>query len=144
MPSRKISEVIRGQKIHCVEAGMSVRDAACRMAQEKVGSVMIVDKGQLVGIFTERDLLNRVVAARLDLDATKLADVMSKNPHSIKADRLFGHALHMMYEGCFRHLPVVDNGKPVGMISIRDALGLELTQFEAELEQRDALAEIIM
>jgi signal-transduction protein with cAMP-binding, CBS, and nucleotidyltransferase domain len=50
----------------------------------------------------------------------------------------------MMYEGCFRHMPVVENGKPLGMISIRDAIGPELTAFESELERRDQLTEIIM
>ena len=144
MPSRKISDVIRDQKILCAEAGVSVRDAACRMAAEKVGAIMIVDNGQLVGIFTERDVLNRVVAARRDPDSTTLADVMTKAPQTVKADRPFSHAMHMMYEGGFRHMPVVEDGKPLGMISIRDALGQELTAFESELELRDNLTEIMM
>jgi CBS domain-containing protein len=144
MPNRKISDVIRGQKILCAESGNTVREAACRMAQEKVGSILIVEKGLLVGIFTERDVLNRVVAARLDPDTTTLAKVMTKDPQTVKPDRPFSHALHMMYEGCFRHMPVVENGKPLGMISIRDAIGPELTAFESELERRDQLTEIIM
>jgi CBS domain-containing protein len=144
MPNRKISDVIRGQKILCAEAGNTVREAACRMAQEKVGSILIVEKGLLVGIFTERDVLNRVVAARLDPDTTTLAAVMTKNPQTVKPDRPFSHAMHMMYEGCFRHMPVVEDGKPLGMISIRDAIGPELTAFESELERRDNLTEIMM
>jgi CBS domain-containing protein len=114
------------------------------MAQEKVGSMLIVENGLLVGIFTERDVLNRVVAARLDPDTTTLATVMTKNPQTVKPDRPFSHAMHMMYEGCFRHMPVVEDGKPLGMISIRDAIGPELIEFESELERRDKLAEIMM
>lgn len=144
MSSRKISDVIRNQKIFCAESGISVREAACRMAQDKIGSVLIVENGLLIGIFTERDVLNRVVAARLDPDTTKLAEVMTKNPQTVKADRPFSHAMHMMYEGCFRHMPVVEDGKPVGMISIRDAIGPELSEFESELERRDKLTEIMM
>lgn len=144
MPNRKISDVIRHQKVLCVEPDTTVRDAACLMAQQKVGSLMIVEKGGLVGIFTERDVLNRVVAARLDPDTTKLLAVMTRDPQTIKVDRPFSHALHMMYEGGFRHMPVVDNGKPVGMISIRDAIGPELTEFESELQRRDNLTEIMM
>lgn len=144
MPSRKISDVIQNQKILCAEAGISVREAACRMAQDKVGSMLVVEKGMLIGIFTERDVLNRVVAARLDPDTTKLAEVMTKNPQTVKPDRPFSHAMHMMYEGCFRHMPVVEDGKPVGMISIRDAIGPELSEFESELERRDKLTEIMM
>lgn len=144
MSNRKISDVIRHQKVLGAEPGLSVRDAACRMAAEKVGAMLVVENGQLVGIFTERDVLNRIVAARLDPDKTTLAEVMTRNPQTVRADKPFSHAMHMMYEGCFRHMPVVDNGKPVGMISIRDALGPELTAFEAELERRDALTEIMM
>lgn len=144
MSSRTISDVIRHQKIFCAEAGTTVREAARRMAADKIGSLLIVDNGQLTGIFTERDILNRVVAPGLDPEKTKLAEVMTRNPQTIRADRPVGHALHMMYEGCFRHMPVVDDGKPVGMISIRDALGPELTEFESELERRDTLTEIIM
>lgn len=144
MPNRKISDVIRGQKILCAEASVTVREAACRMAQEKVGSMLIVENGLLAGIFTERDVLNRVVAARLDPDTTTLAAVMTKNPQTVKPERPFSHAMHMMYEGCFRHMPVVQDGKPLGMISIRDALGPELTEFESELERRDKLTEIMI
>lgn len=144
MPNRKISDVIRHQKILCAEASLTVRDAARRMAQDKVGSMLVVEDGELIGIFTERDILNRVVAACLDPDTTTLDRVMTKNPQTIKADRPVSHALHMMYEGCFRHMPVLEDGKPVGMISIRDALGQELTEFESELERRDTLTEIMM
>lgn len=144
MPSRKISDVIRNQKIHCTEPGTTVRDAACRMAQEKIGAMLIVENGLLIGIFTERDVLNRVVAARLDPDSTTVASVMTKNPQSVKSDRPFSHAMHMMFEGCFRHMPVVEDGKPVGMISIRDAIGPELTEFESQLEQRETITEIMM
>ena len=118
MPSRKISDVIRHQKILCAETGTTVRDAACLMAQEKVGSILIVENGLLAGIFTERDVLNRVVAARLDPDTTTLASVMTKNPQTIKPDRPFSHAMHLMYEGCFRHMPVVEDGKLVGIVSV--------------------------
>lgn len=144
MSNRTISEVIRNQRILCADAGTTVRSAARLMAQEKVGAMMIVKSGQLTGIFTERDVLNRVVAPGLDPESTKLADVMTHDPKTVNADRLFSYAMHVMNEGGFRHLPVVEKGKPVGMISIRDALGPEMIAFESEREWRDALTEIIM
>ncbi len=144
MANRTISDVIRDQKILSAESGISVREAARLMAADKVGALLIVEKGQLIGIFTERDILNRVVAASLDPDKTGIAGVMTRNPQTIRPDRPVSHALHMMYEGGFRHMPVAENGVPLGMISIRDALGQELTEFESELERRDALTEIIM
>lgn len=144
MANRTISDVIRDQKILSAESGISVREAARLMAADKVGALLIVEKGQLTGIFTERDILNRVVAASLDPDKTRIAEVMTRNPQTIRPDRPVSHALHMMYEGGFRHMPVAENGVALGMISIRDALGQELTEFESELERRDALTEIIM
>lgn len=144
MANRTISDVIRDQKILSAESGISVREAARLMAADKVGALLIVEKGQLIGIFTERDILNRVVAANLDPDKTQLAGVMTRAPQTTRPDRPVSHALHMMYEGGFRHMPVAENGVPLGMISIRDALGQELTEFESELERRDTLTEIIM
>ena len=144
MPTRKISDVIAGQSVHTADDKMTVLAAAKAMAAAKVGSLLVVDgKGVLEGIFTERDALNRVLAAGLDPAKTPLAEVMTCKLQTISPDRPLGHALHMMFEGGFRHVPVVENGKPVGMISARDALGGELVQFEHELHQRDEITEIL-
>jgi CBS domain-containing protein len=146
MPARKISEVIAGQSIHTASSKMTVLAAAEAMAAAKVGSLLIVDgKGALEGIFTERDALVRVLAKGLDPAKTTLAEVMTGQAHlqTIPPDRPLGHALHLMFEGGFRHVPVVDKGKPVGMISARDALGGELVEFEHELHQRDDITEIL-
>ncbi|MBP8134345.1 MAG: CBS domain-containing protein, partial [Zoogloea sp.] len=101
------------------------------------------DKGLLTGLFTERDVLNRVVAKGLDPDKTPLSAVMTEKQLTATADKPLSHALHMMFEGGFRHVPVVENGKPVGMVSARNALGLEICQFEKELKERDHIAEIL-
>lgn len=144
MPTRLISDVIADQSIHTATAEKTVQAAAEAMAEAKVGSLLIVDrKGALVGIFTERDALVRVLAKGLDPTKTTLADVMTTQLQTIPSDRPLGHALHMMFEGGFRHVPVVDDGKPVGMISARDALGGEMVEFEHELHQRDDIAEIL-
>ena len=68
---------------------------------------------------------------------------MTKKPRTIDPDRPIGHALHMMYEGGFRHVPVVENGRPVGMVSARDALGPELAEFQSELADREHIGEIL-
>nr|MBL8456868.1 CBS domain-containing protein [Zoogloeaceae bacterium] len=143
MPSRKISQVIGNQKIVTAAPGLSVLEAARKMAQAHVGSIMITESDRLVGIFTERDALNRVLAAGLDPDRTPLSAVMTANPQSISADAQLGHALHQMFEGGFRHMPVVENDRPVGMVSSRDALGPEMVAFEAELERRNDISELL-
>lgn len=141
MPTRPIRDILRNQKLVTATPGMSVREAARLMAREKKGALPVVESGRLVGIFTERDALARVLAAGLDADAVKLSEVMTRDPRTIAADRPLNHALHMMFEGGFRHIPVVDGGRVIGVVSARDALGPEMTQFEKELNQRDDLAE---
>src|SRR6266850_332971 len=72
-----------------------------------------------------------------------LSQVMTPNPRTISPDRPFGHALHLMYEGEFRHVPVVENGQPLGMVSARDALGPDLQRFVADLDARNHIGEIL-
>lgn len=143
MPQRPVSDLIAKQTIVTAEESLPVAKAAALMRDAEVGALLVVKGGKLAGIFTERDALYRVTAAGLDPARTRLAEVMTADPESIAADRPFGHALHLMHERGFRHVPVVDNGRPVGMVSARDALGLELKEFEAELQDRDRITEIL-
>ena len=144
MPARPISTVIKHQQLLVAVAKTSVSEAARLMEKHKVGAVMVVDaRGQLSGIFTERDALFRVLAAGRDPATTLLSAVMTKKPQTISSDRPVGHALHMMYENGFRHVPVVENGRPVGMISARDALGPELQEFESDVKRRERIGEIL-
>jgi CBS domain-containing protein len=120
-----------------------VSEAAGLMKRSQVGAIIVVERGRLAGIFTERDALFRVIAEGRDPQATRLADVMTRDPQTIAPDKPLGHALHMMYEGRFRHVPVVENRKPLGIVSARDALGPELLEFEAELVKREHIREIL-
>jgi CBS domain-containing protein len=144
MPVRLIRDVIRNQTVLAMPAAATVREAARQMKDRKVGAVMVVDHhGKLQGIFTERDCLFRVLAEGVNPDTTTLALVMTAAPYTITADRKLGVALHMMHDNGFRHIPVVDHGIPVGMISIRDALGSELSNFELEVVKKKELGEIL-
>ncbi|MDO8608313.1 MAG: CBS domain-containing protein [Phaeospirillum sp.] len=143
MCPRLIRDVIKTQTILTMPPDATVRAAACEMKQCKVGAVMVVEASKLVGIFTERDGLFRVLAEGKNPDATHLSEVMTAKPATITADRRLGHALHMMNDSGFRHMPVVDGGVPVGMVSIRDALGAELVSFEREVAVKHDLEEIL-
>jgi CBS domain-containing protein len=143
MPQRAIRTVVANQKILTAPAGTSVTEAARLMKQSRVGAIMVVEMRRLVGIFTERDALLRVLAEDLDPHTTTLRDVMTADPQTIEPDRPFAHALHMMFEGGFRHVPVVERGKPLGMVSARDALALEAEEFEAALQRREHIREIL-
>jgi CBS domain-containing protein len=144
MPQRPIRSIIAKQKILTAAAEITVAEATRLMKKRTLGAVMIVDHhGRLLGIFTERDAVFRVLADGRDPNTTKLAEVMTADPQTITADKPFGHALLLMYEGGFRHVPVVENGKPVGMVSARDALGPELQEFESEVQRRTRIGEIL-
>ena len=143
MSHRPIRSIIENQKVLTASSTTTVFDAARLMAKNNSGALLVCEAGQLVGVFTERDALFRVTAAGLDPQSTPLAEVMTQKPQTIAADKPLGHALHMMYEGGFRNVPVVENGQPIGMISARDALGPELKEFVDEMDQREHIGEIL-
>jgi len=144
MPQRSVRVIIEKQRSLTAAASTTVAEAARMMKRSDVGAIMVVaDSGRLVGIFTERDALYRMLAEGRNGKTTRLADVMTSAPRTIHPDKPFGHALHMMYESGFRHVPVVENGRPIGMVSARDAIGPELQEFESELKRRDGIGEIL-
>lgn len=140
MPQRIIGNIIAGRSLVSAAGDMTVR-AACRlMAEKKIGAVLVLENQHITGIFTERDALNKVLAASLDPDQTKLTEVMVRDPQTIAADKPLAHALLMMVDGGFRHVPVVDaQGVPLGMVSARDALGQDMVDLERNIQRIEAL-----
>ena len=143
MSHRTIRTIIAEQEPVTAPATMTVGEAARLMREHRVGAIMVVQEGALAGIFTERDALIRVLADGRDVQATRLADVMTRNPKTIHPDRSFAEALQMMYGGSFRHVPVVEDGRPVGMVSARDALGPELETFVYEMLRQEQVGDIL-
>jgi CBS domain-containing protein len=119
----------------------SVVDAAKVMATQRIGALLVVDGGRLVGIFTERDALSRVLAKGADPKATTLAEVMTPGPLTVSAEKPLAHALIIMHENGFRHMPVVDGGKLAGVVSVRDALGSEMSELTGNLDALERIAE---
>ncbi len=140
---RSIRLIIEGQEVVSATADTTVLDAARLMKQRKVGAVMVVEAGRLVGIFTERDALFRVVADGRDVQHTQLCEVMTRSPQSLHPDKSFGEALHIMHINRFSHVPVVEDGRPIGMISARDALGPELEDFVYEMLRQDQVDNVL-
>jgi CBS domain-containing protein len=102
------------------EPGTSLREATQRMVERSVGSIVVLEGDRLVGIVTERDVLR--VFAGGDPKA-RVADVMTRTPETVEPDESLAQAKLVMLHGGFRHLPVVEAGRVVGMLSIRDLLG---------------------
>ena len=140
MPRRAINEILVGRTLITAGPDMTVRSACRLMAEKKIGALLVVENQQIAGIFTERDALNKILAASLDPDSTKLLQVMVREPQTIRADKPLAYALHMMAEGGFRHVPVVDeDGVPVGMVSARDALGQDMVDLERDMKRLEEL-----
>ncbi len=120
-----------------IGSNTSVGDAIQMLVNKKIGCLLVEDGDQLVGIFTERDVLNRVSENPNVMDRP-VQEFMTKTPTTVRLDDSIAYALHAMDLGGYRHLPVMDgNGKPKGIISIRDILGYLCDRF-AELSPRAA------
>ena len=144
MPHRPISSVIQGKGFVAVPVGTSVRDAAWLMKEKHATAVLVVRNEHLVGICTERDIVLGVVAEDHSPDQIAVDEIMTARPRTITPNKPFGHALHIMFEGGFRHLPVVDqHGMPVGLLSARDALSIDAVDFSDELLRREEIAVIL-
>ena len=143
MPHRSVRDVIANQRPLTAPGNTTIVAAARLMKKHGSGALMIVEDGQLAGIFTERDAVFRVLAESRDPKATRVADIMTPKPKTIGPDKAVGRALLMMYDGGFHHVPVVERGKPLGMISARDALGPELQEFQGELLKREHIGEVM-
>lgn len=146
MPNRAVIKLIQNRDFLTATPEKSVRAVAHHMKHYNTSAVLIVDAedGALQGICTERDLNFKVLAEGLDANSTPVSEVMTKDPMAVGPERIFGHVLHLMHEGGYRHMPVVDpTGRPIGIVSSRDALGLEVLHFRNELMQREYLTEIL-
>lgn len=106
--------------VRSVPSTASVAEAAALMAEHHIGCVVVADDGRLSGIFTERDLLTRVVARRLDPQTTPVARVMSPQPLVVDPTLALEEAMALISEKRIRHLPVLEDGRLVGLISIGD------------------------
>jgi CBS domain-containing protein len=101
----------------------TVGEAVEAMMRHQVGALLVVDEqGRLLGIFSERDLLTKVAGECPDWKGQPVREYMTLNPETVTADHTLAFALHKMDVGGYRHLPVMDEGKPVGVVSVRDML----------------------
>jgi len=129
--NREMAEIIRNREPLTLPATATVQEACKHMHDHKIGAVLITKgKGELVGIFTGRDAV-RVIAEGKD-GATPLRQVMSKNPHHLPPRHTAIHALRLMRDGGFRHVPVVEEGVVIGVVSRGDFRGLEQDRLDEE------------
>ncbi len=139
MYSMRVKSVMERKKLLVAPPETTVAKAAKLMAKKNVGAVMVVAEKRLVGIFTERDAVFRVIAAGRDPITTTVGEVMTPDPVTVEPAEIFGRVLLAMHEKGFRHMPVVENGEPVGIVSSRSALDPDMEEFTAETQRRLSL-----
>lgn len=137
MFEQSIRSVMEHKKFFTVAPEETVSTVSRRMASRNLGAVLVVRNGLLAGIFTERDAVFRVIAQGLDPAKTPLQDVMTAKPVTLSPEKSFGHALLLMQEQGFRHLPVIEDGRPIGIVSARNAMDPELEEFVWEARRRE-------
>ncbi|MEO8101636.1 MAG: CBS domain-containing protein [Betaproteobacteria bacterium] len=145
MADRTVIESISRTHLVTTSAQSTVFQAACIMTRARSGSVLILnDDDGPVGIFTERDLLNKVVSKAIDPAVTPVSDVMTRNPMTVPPEMGVREAILLMKERRFRHLPIVSPaGKVVGMFSFRDASPREIIDAEDLAEQFDEVTDVL-
>ncbi|HYM18102.1 MAG TPA: CBS domain-containing protein [Micropepsaceae bacterium] len=130
---RHLSDIVCNQRPLKLGPSNTVKDACESMRDRKVGAVLVCDDaGSLVGIFTGRDAVNRIVAAGKSPAKTRLKDAMTRNPTTMSPEMTAIDALRLMWDGGFRHVPVVKNEKIVGIVSRGDFKANEQDRFEEE------------
>jgi CBS domain-containing protein len=141
MRHQTVREIMSDGRICRAAPGTSVRAACCLMARHQCGSVVVVERDRLLGIFTQGDLVRRVLAAGLDPNLTLLVEVMTKDPDTIDPQDTVDEAIRRMDEYGYRHLPVLEASAVIGMVALRDCSIEDLAAMHAELETRRVVAE---
>ena len=128
----------RPQQLWTVRSADTALWAMQVMADKDVGLVVVMDRNQLVGVLSERDCVRRAVLLKKPLEATPVADLMTREVISVDPSQSYSDCLKLMHQHQIRHLPVVDNGRPITVVSIRDLLSEAVkhhAQIIAELER---------
>jgi len=134
----RICDLIKNQDTYQADIGQTVLETVRAMVEHNIGAVPVLHNGQLVGIFSERDLMKRVVAEGRDPRSTSLAEVMTDDPVAISLNEELGNCMSVMRRNNFRHLPVCHEGKLVAMVSLRDILLQDLTDKDDEVRMMRA------
>jgi len=141
MPNRPVRQIIERDRLVKAAPDSTVKAAVDEMAEHRCGSIVVLEGEAVVGIFTERDLMLRVIHQGLDPATTKMAEVMTKKPDTIAADAPVADAIRAMDEFSYRYLPVLDAGRCIGVISTRHLPFKDIIDMNWELQARHDIAE---
>ena len=134
MMNTTIDWIIKDQELYSVGPGATVTDAARYMAERRIGAVSVIEDDKLVGIMSERDLMTKVVAEGRDPKSTLVRDVMSQRPVHGSPGESYASCIQKMLDNKCRHLPILADGRVVGMVSIRDLYRVDATEKASEID----------
>jgi len=129
-----VGDIVRGREIYTVQSKQTVLEAAQYMAEKGVGAAAVMDNDRMVGIFSERDLMRRVVAKKIDPATITVAKVMTKDIIAVKPEESYSACLAQMQAHNIRHLVIANSDNLVGIISLRDLMSVDLREKAAEIE----------
>lgn len=135
---RTIRNILEAREIYSLSPSMTAEEAARYLAERNVGATVVLEGGQLAGLLSERDILTKVVAMGRDPRTTPIADIMSQNLVMVNADQTCEDCLALMKRNGVRHLPVVDNDRLLGLVSLRDLLQVDVSEKEDEIKMMRA------
>ena len=115
-----LRDLMKDRKVYSIEAGRTVLEAARFMMEHNIGALPVLRDGELAGIFSERDIMNRVVAVGRQPAHTAVSEAMTPNPRAVDLNETVEECLFIMEEFGFRHLPIVEDKKLKGLVSLRD------------------------
>ncbi len=128
-----IHDLLRDRETYTVNADETVLAAARFMVERNIGAVPVLARGELAGIFSERDIMKRVLAAGRDPKTTQVAEVMTRDPKTVAPGESLENCMRLMREHGFRHLPVCEGKRLVGLVSLRDLMLRDLTEKDDEV-----------
>jgi CBS domain-containing protein len=129
-----LGELVKNKPIHILTKGKTVFEVVEYMAQNNIGAIPILEGDKLAGIFSERDLMIRCVSKKLDLEKTKIEQVMTKRVIIMESSDSYEACLQIMKQESIRHIPVIDKDKLIGVISIRDLMQVDMEEKEQKIE----------
>ncbi len=129
---KTLRDLVKDRKLYSVETSRTVLEAARFMMEHNIGALPVLRNGELAGILSERDIMNRVVAVGRTPGTTVVSEVMTANPRAVPADETIEECLFIMREFGFRHLPIVDGKDLKGLVSLRDVLNHQAAEIERQ------------
>jgi CBS domain-containing protein len=127
-----LRELIKDRRLYSIEATRTVLEAARFMMEHNIGALPVLRNGELTGILSERDIMNRVVAVGRTPGTTAVSEVMTAKPRAVSVDESIDECLFIMREFGFRHLPIVDGKDLKGLVSLRDILMHQAAEIERQ------------